>query len=81
MVATTKGKMMETQIQCPHCHDDMNVADWNANGGCCIHCGESTEERSPFPSRRDVRRLQPLVDLHKRLTARLVLRKETGYAY
>jgi hypothetical protein len=45
---------MDTLIHCPHCHEDMNPADWSANHGCCCHCGwrtgdPATARRRPAP--------------------------------
>jgi hypothetical protein len=30
---------MSHQIHCHECHEDLNAADWEANGGCCTACG------------------------------------------
>lgn len=66
---------MTSMIQCPHCQEDMNPADWEANEQFCISCGRPTE--NPVPRHR--RRLIPLISLRKKLEAQVMLRKSHVY--
>jgi rRNA maturation protein Nop10 len=75
MVATTKGKNMNTLIHCPECGEDTNVADWLALRNCCAHCGAETHPVRP----RVHRGLVPLVRLRKRLALEMALQKEPVY--
>ncbi|MEM6885376.1 MAG: hypothetical protein AAF571_10115 [Verrucomicrobiota bacterium] len=43
---------MNTMIQCPTCCEELNHADWEANDGCCFHCGEAIESPSDWIQQR-----------------------------
>lgn len=43
---------METMIQCPRCQEELNQADWEANQGCCLHCGRSIESTAHWVRQR-----------------------------
>ena len=34
---------MTKLIHCPHCQEDINEADWEANASCCPGCGNAVE--------------------------------------
>lgn len=57
---------METMIQCHNCQEELNQADWEANEGCCLHCGRSVESSGHWISQR-----QGLGVLKSRLDLRL----------
>jgi formate dehydrogenase maturation protein FdhE len=67
--------MNETYIYCNHCSGDMNGADWSANRGRCLHCGQTIDPRKE--SRRQ--EYQPLEALHRRLLIQSFLAERNFY--
>ncbi|MCX6934960.1 MAG: hypothetical protein NTZ01_01995 [Verrucomicrobia bacterium] len=64
---------METLMHCRSCGEDTNLADWEATGARCCHCGETTEG--------NLRRgLDALASLRRRLELELVWRPVTSHA-
>jgi Zn finger protein HypA/HybF involved in hydrogenase expression len=76
MESTKQKEIMPNFIQCPHCQEEMNSADWAACGRHCPHCQEAIH-----PHVRQDRRLGPLISLRKRLNIQLMLNKENSYAF
>ncbi|GAB4248270.1 MAG: hypothetical protein OHK005_14790 [Candidatus Methylacidiphilales bacterium] len=66
--------MNETYIYCPHCSGDMNGADWQANRGRCLHCGQTID-----PQRETRREQQSLGALQRRLLLRVFLAGKEAY--
>lgn len=60
--------MNESYIYCPHCSGDMNGADWQANRGRCLHCGQAID-----PHREIRRQMDSLDSLQRRILLRLFL--------
>jgi len=70
---------METLIHCPHCQEDINSADWEANHGICPHCGTEAEpDWGLFGAGR--RRVEPLARARRRLELQPLLRSRPVYA-
>ncbi|MDR1191307.1 MAG: hypothetical protein LBK60_06560 [Verrucomicrobiales bacterium] len=69
---------MTTLIHCHHCQEDMNDADWDANGGRCLHCDAPLTVTWEQPDRK----LASLLSLRRRLQLRdaLCLRGTPVYA-
>ncbi|MDR2463279.1 MAG: hypothetical protein LBD30_05830 [Verrucomicrobiales bacterium] len=61
---------MTTLIHCHHCQEDMNSADWNANGERCLHCDTPLTASQSQPDRL----LSPLLSLRRRMQLRDQLR-------
>lgn len=62
---------MNTMIHCPTCSEEMNHADWEANNGCCYHCG------SPIHSPEDwIQQRRSLGALRSRLDLRPNFRRQ-----
>ncbi len=66
--------MNETYIYCPHCSGDMNGADWQANRGRCLHCGQAVD-----PQRETRREQHSLGGLQRRLLVRAFLAGREAY--
>ncbi|MEM6823153.1 MAG: hypothetical protein AAF558_14575 [Verrucomicrobiota bacterium] len=43
---------MNNIIHCPICQEDMNPADWEANEGCCCHCGREIASPGDWANHR-----------------------------
>ena len=68
---------METLIHCQSCGEDMNYPDWEANGGCCLHCGD--EVASPWWERRQYFQ-SPLLRARNRIDFSNLLKTGGSYA-
>jgi len=68
---------MTTLIHCHHCQEDMNTADWAANGERCLHCDTALAGVWEQPDHK----LEPLIRLRHRLQLRdqLNLRSKPVY--
>ncbi|NJK90913.1 MAG: hypothetical protein HC904_03180 [Blastochloris sp.] len=66
---------MEHNIHCPHCQEDMNHADWEANNGQCLHCDHNIE-----PEWQVIRRQRnPLTQARHRIQLQTLLRSTPVY--
>lgn len=70
-----KGVHMTTLIHCHHCQEDMNAADWQANGEACLHCERPLSAAWPKPNRR----FAPIVRLKHRLQLSEFVRSQPAY--